>query len=101
MKPQTMKRFDCSKVGMLGNLVPLSDKQKAVNLREFKKEQRPASKPSDDPQFTAPYTIKFGRRTKRGFNGCKLDPAIRASILRKRALNEAFHATLKREAAGR
>ena len=99
MKLQTMKRFDSNKVRCLGNLVPLSDKQKAVNLREFKKEQRPATKPSDDPKFLAPYTIKFGRRTKRGFNGCKLDPAIRASIARKRELNQAFHAALKREVA--
>lgn len=99
MKPQAMKRFDSSKVGMLGNLIPLSDKQKAANLREFKKVQRPVTKPSDDPKFIAPYTIKFGRRTKRGFNGCKLDPTIRAIVERKRALNADFHAALKREVA--
>ena len=94
-KSQAMKRFDCSKVRMLGNLIPLSDKQKAANLREFKKEQRPATKPSDDPKFLAPYTIKLGRRTKRGFNGCKLDPRIRAEVERRRGLNAAFHAELR------
>ena len=93
-----MKRFDSSKVRMLGNLIPLSDKQKAANLREFKKDQRADrfNGPNENhTTFLAPYTIKFGRRTKRGFNGCKLDPDIRASIARKRELNQAFHAALR------
>jgi hypothetical protein len=96
MKPQTMKRFDSSKVRCLGNLVPLSDKQKAANLREFKKEQRVDNGPNENhTTFVAPYKIKFGRRTKRGFNGCKLDPRIRAEVERRRALNADFHAALR------
>jgi hypothetical protein len=55
----------------------------------------PASKPSDDPKFIAPYTIKKISKRRR-FNGCRLSDDIRASVERKRALNEAFHAALRR-----
>lgn len=101
-KVQTMKRFDSSKVRMLGNLIPLSDKQKAANLREFKKEQRVDTGPNENhTTFLAPYTIKFGRRTKRGFNGCKLDPRIRAIVEAKRQANANFHAELRAVVARR
>jgi len=60
----------------------------------------PVSKPSDDPKFIAPYTIKKISKNRR-FNGCRLSDDIRASIERKRALNADFHAALKRELAGR
>lgn len=59
-----------------------------------------SSKPSDDPKFTAPYVIgKISKR--RRFNGCRLNDEIRASVERKRELNQAFHAALRAELAGR
>jgi hypothetical protein len=60
----------------------------------------PVSKPSDDPKFVAPYTI--GKISKnRRFSGCRLSDDIRASVERKRELNQAFHAALRRELASR
>lgn len=91
-----MKRFNSNKVRALGNLIPLTASQKAANKREFLKAQRPVTKPSDDPKFIAPYAIKLGKRTRQGFNGCKLNPVVRAEIERRRALNAAFHAELRR-----
>ena len=90
-----MKRFNPNKVRALGNLIPLTASQKAANKREFLKAQRPVTKPSDDPKFVAPYTITVGKRTRRGFNGCKLSPVIREQLAQKRALNAAFHAELR------
>jgi len=58
------------------------------------------TKPSDDPQFIAPYTIKKISK-KRRFNGCRLSDDIRASIKHKHARNQAFHAALRSELAGR
>jgi hypothetical protein len=58
------------------------------------------TKPSDDPKFIAPYVIgKISKR--RRFNGCRLSDDIRASVERKRTLNQAFHAALRAELAGR
>ena len=58
------------------------------------------TKPSDDPQFIAPYTIRKISK-KRRFSGCRLSDDIRASVERKRTLNQAFHAALRSELAGR
>lgn len=58
----------------------------------------PVSKPSNDPKFIAPYTIKKISKRRR-FNGCRLADDVRASIERKRALNADFHAALRAEVA--
>lgn len=54
----------------------------------------PASKPSDDPKFIAPYTIKKISKRRR-FNGCRLNDATRLEVERRRELNQAFHAELR------
>lgn len=54
----------------------------------------PVSKPSDDPKFTAPYSIKkISKRRK--FNGCRLNDETRALIEARKMAREAFFAGLR------
>ncbi len=53
-----------------------------------------AIKPSDDPKFLAPYTVKKISKRRR-FNGCRLSDEVRAAVELRRKANEAFHAELR------
>lgn len=81
---------------------PLTEKEKARNRAANGVKQRWSaddrvlnSKPSDDPKFIAPYSIKTISK-RRKFNGCRLNDETRAEVERRRGLNAAFHAALRR-----
>ena len=75
---------------------PLTEKEKARNRAANGVKQRWASddrvansKPSDDPKFVAPYTIKkISKRRK--FNGCRLNDETRKVLEDRKALRVEF-----------
>lgn len=83
--------------------VPLTDKEKA-RLRAANGIKKPFSvdrvtsdKPKKDRDFLAPTNIvnTISPRKRRGFNGCKLSPELRAIVKAKLEAREAFHAELR------
>lgn len=66
---------------------PLTEREKAY-LRRVNGTMAPHSmaqgpKPADKPkvhEFTAPTSIMFGKRFRRGTSGCRLNPATRAIV---------------------
>jgi hypothetical protein len=71
-------------------------KKNGVKSR-FAIDQPTSDKPKKDREYLCPTNIlqTMSRRKRRGFNGCKMSPEVRAMVEQQRALNAAFHAELK------
>lgn len=71
-------------------------KKNGVKSR-FAIDQPTSDKPKKDREYLCPTNIlqTMSRRKRRGFNGCKMSPEVRAMVEQRRALNTAFHAELK------
>lgn len=75
---------------------PLTDKEKArlraangVKSRWSKDDRAINTKPSDDPKFVAPYSIKkISKRRK--FSGCRLSDETRALVEQRKLLKAGF-----------
>lgn len=97
-----MKRFNASKVRALGNLQPMTDKQRARN-RSARGIQMPhasgvgpapISKPNNEREFIAPMKADYRPPRLRGRSGTRLSPEKRAMVERRRDLRAAFFASL-------
>jgi hypothetical protein len=100
-----MKRFNPHKVRPLGNLQPVSEKQK-----KFLRKARGVSKPfaSDNPpaevlkvrEFNGPTKADWKPARRRGSNCCRLNDATRVAIKRAQAAHETARAAFFEELAG-
>jgi hypothetical protein len=101
----TMKRFNSSKVRMLGNLQPISEKQK-----KFLRKARGISKPfaSDaEPhevvkvrEFNGPMKPDWKPARRRGANCCRLDNTKRVAMVVAQAAHTAAREAFFEELAG-
>lgn len=82
---------------------PFSAKEKALLMRAMirskglkarRSEDKPAPSIKKVREYDATIGVKIPRRTKRGFNGCKLSPEKRALIELRRSGRAAFFASL-------
>ena len=78
---------------------PLTEREKRY-LRQVRGTKQPFSVDAPAPEikkvrdYRETIGVKIPRRTRRGFNGCKLSPAIRALIELRRSGRAAFFASL-------
>lgn len=78
---------------------PLTEKEKAYLRKVNGTKQRFAAdmaRPSvvKEREFIMPVTLRISKRTKRGFNGCKLDPRLRALVEQRSEARKEFFAGL-------
>lgn len=94
-----MRRFNSSKVRALGNLQPLSEKQKA-HLRRVNGIKVQWSQDRDPPpvkkvrEFDAPVKPGFVPAKPRGRSGCRMSAAKRAMVLDRAVRRAEFFASL-------
>lgn len=88
-----MKRFNSSKVRPLGNLQPVSEKQKKY-LRKVRGIRKPFALDGEQPEvkkvreFNGPVKADWKPARRRGANCCRLSDAKRVAIAAARAAHE-------------
>lgn len=95
-----MKRFNASKVRALGNLAPLSEKQKAFLKRSkglkgrWSQDQSEVSARPKEREFLTVKRADYLPPRLRGNSGTRLSAELRAAVEARRQARERFFASL-------